>query len=615
MSDSIEQLAAARRTHAQAIATGALPARIDTTVSEALVIGLLRQGVHNWLVELGHGSTEVGEVLRIYGEAGLVRVFPVRHETEAAHAATALRWVTGEKAAVLTSIGPGAMHAFAGSLSAASNGQGVWHIYGDETTHDEGPNMQQIPRHEQHLFLKMCSAMGESYCLHTPEALPTALRRGLNTVDHPHRAGPFFLLLPMNTQGRALPNFNLRQLPCGAPPRLGAAPVGDDAVDAIRGAHRIVVRVGGGARDAGAELAEFLELADAVAVTSPLVSGVIPYDHPRNTTVGGSKGSISGNYAMQEADLLVAVGSRFVCQSDCSRTGYPKVKQVININTDLHAATHYGDTIALLGDAATTLARLNDMLRDRKATGESDWFKVCREKQREWNAFKAERYNNPTLHSELWGREVLTQPAAIKAATDWARANDAVTFFDAGDPQANGFQIVEDDRLGRTFTETGASHMGFASSALLATGISSKPFYGLAISGDGSFTVNPQILIDGKENGATGCILILDNRRMAAISGLQDAQYGADYATNDSVDVDYVAWAKAIGGVAAFHGGFDTDSLIDALDQARAHAGLSVIHLPVYYGPDPLGELGAFGRWNVGNWCQDTQALRREIGL
>ncbi len=102
---------------------------------------------------------------------------------------------------------------------------------------------------------------------------------------------------------------------------------------------------------------------------------------------------------------------------------------------------------------------------------------------------------------------------------------------------------------------------------------------------------------------------------MAAISGLQDAQYGADYATNDSVDVDYVAWAKAIGGVAAFHGGFDTDSLIDALDQARAHAGLSVIHLPVYYGPDPLGELGAFGRWNVGNWCQDTQALRREIGL
>ena len=63
----------------------------------------------------------------------------------------------------------------------------------------------------------------------------------------------------------------------------------------------------------------------------------------------------------------------------------------------------------------------------------------------------------------------MTQPAVIKTATDWARKHDAVNFFDAGDVQANGFQIVEDDRLGRTFTETEASYMGFAVSSLLAT--------------------------------------------------------------------------------------------------------------------------------------------------
>ncbi|MFD0474002.1 thiamine pyrophosphate-binding protein [Nonomuraea thailandensis] len=64
---------------------------------------------------LGHGSTELGEVLRVYQDAGVVRTFAVRHETEASHAATALRWVTGEKAAVVTSIGPGALQAMAGS--------------------------------------------------------------------------------------------------------------------------------------------------------------------------------------------------------------------------------------------------------------------------------------------------------------------------------------------------------------------------------------------------------------------------------------------------------------------------------------------------------------------
>ena len=157
--------------------------------------------------------------------------------------------------------------------------------------------------------------------------------------------------------------------------------------------------------------------------------------------------------------------------------------------------------------------------------------------------------------------------------------------------------------------------MGFAVSALLATSLSEKSFYGIALSGDGSFTMNPQILIDGVEHGARGCILLFDNRRMAAISGLQQDQYGHDFATNDSVNVDYVAWASAVKGVKSLHGGYSTTSLIDALDQAISYPGLSLIHLPVYYGPDELGGMGVFGRWNVGNWSEDTQKMRHEIGL
>jgi hypothetical protein len=63
---------------------------------------------------------------------------------------------------------------------------------------------------------------------------------------------------------------------------------------------------------------------------------------------------------------------------------------------------------------------------------------------------------------------VLTQPAAIKIAADFARSIGAAKYFDAGDVQANGFQIVEDDRTGDSYTESGASYMGFAVSALLA---------------------------------------------------------------------------------------------------------------------------------------------------
>jgi 3D-(3,5/4)-trihydroxycyclohexane-1,2-dione acylhydrolase (decyclizing) len=119
--------------------------------------------------------------------------------------------------------------------------------------------------------------------------------------------------------------------------------------------------------------------------------------------------------------------------------------------------------------------------------------------------------------------------------------------------------------------------------------------------------MNPQILIDGVEHGLRGMIVIFDNRRMAAITGLQVAQYRHEFRTSDRVAVDYVRLASAVDGVRALHGGWSADELRRALTTAHAHAGLSVVHVPVYCGPDELGGLGAWGEWNVGNWCEDVQ--------
>jgi 3D-(3,5/4)-trihydroxycyclohexane-1,2-dione acylhydrolase (decyclizing) len=491
---------------------------------------------------------------------------------------------------------------------------------GDETTEDEGFNMQQVPKHEQNLFLKMMSVMGEAYSLHTPLSLPTALRRGLNTTAHPYRPGPFFLLMPMNTQPQAVPGFNLRELPTGDLPRLGAA-AGDLALAAawIHQAERVVVKVGGGGVDAGDALLTLLELVDGAAVLTPIATGAVPYSHPRCMGVGGSKGSICGNAAMDEADLLIAIGTRAVCQSDSSRTGYPNVKRVININASLADAVHYQDTLPLVGDIAATLAKLNaalSSLGDKPGPQPSLWFSACQAKKAEWEAFKQARYDHPVLHDPQRDAPLLTQPAAIKTAVDWAEGKaDVHLFFDAGDVQANGFQVVTDEAPGRTFTETGASYMGFAASAVLASAAMPARPYFLAFTGDGSFTMSPQVLIDGAEFGARGCLLLMDNNRMAAISALQLAQYEQEFATWHDHLVDYLRWAEGVPGVLALEGGNSPDALAAALDRAYAHDGLSLIHLPVYYGTDPLGGLGAFGRWNVGNWVEETQSLRHRIGL
>ena len=235
------------------------------------------------------------------------------------------------------------------------------------------------------------------------------------------------------------------------------------------------------------------------------------------------------------------------------------------------------------------------------------WLKQCAAKKKEWRDFRYARFAAGPLGDAVWQRPVLGQPAAIKVVADFAKRIGAVKYFDAGDVQANGFQVIEDDRSGDTFTETGASYMGFAASALLGTAASPRPRYGIAFTGDGSFMMNPQILIDAVEHGVQGMIVIFDNRRMAAITNLQIAQYGKEFRTNDSVSVDYARLASAVTGVKALHGGWSESELNAALEQGHAHTGLSVLHVPVYAGENLMGGLSAWGEWNVGNWCDDVQ--------
>ncbi|MGA7334553.1 MAG: thiamine pyrophosphate-dependent enzyme [Pseudolabrys sp.] len=588
-----------------------LPKLAEMTLSEAIVLGLLKQGVRKYFAIFGHGSTDLGNILRIYEEEGATRTINCRNEVEMAHAATALRWQYGELSAVVTSIGPGAMQAFAGSLASASNGVGVYHIYGDETTFGEGYNMQQVPKEEQGLFGRMTAVMGQSYVLHTPEGLRDALRRGALCVNHPYRAGPFYLLLPLNTQPATV-TVNLAALP-SRPVLPKLAPADDDAIDRaaamIAKSGKVAIKAGGGTRGHDAAVRRLAEAAGAAVVLSPGSTGVLPDAHAQNMHVGGSKGSISGNFAMAETELLIVMGSRAVCQADCSGIGYKNAQAVININGDLADALHYNKTVALIGDISAVANRLAAKLEAAGAAkSKSAWLKTCAVKKTEWAAYKRKRFECAPLRDEVWQKPVLPQPAAIKIVADFAKEIGAAKFFDAGDVQANGFQIVEDEKTGDTFTEAGASYMGFAASALLASALADNPRYGIAFSGDGSFMMNPQILIDAIEHRAQGMIVIFDNRRMAAITGLQLAQYKTEFRTNDHVAVDYQKLASSVSGVLAVSGGVDAKSLRAALKIAHGHNGLSVVHVPVYYGPDELGGLGAWGEWNVGNWCDDVQA-------
>ena len=588
------------------------PAQVTVSLAEGLVLGLLKQGVRKYLAVFGHGSTALAEVLRVYESAGVLRTWNFRHEVEMAHAATALSWQYGEVPAVVTSIGPGALQAMAGSLAAASNGVGVYHLYGDETTHREGYNMQQLPHPEQGTYGRLIAAMGKSFVLHTPQALRDALRQGAQTVFDSVKAAPYYVLLPINTQPAPL-LLNLDALPVRPrwAPLVSADPESfREAATLLRRHERIVLKAGGGTRCHSAAVRDLAEATGAAVVLSPGSVGVLPDAHPQNMHVGGSKGSMSGNFAMAEGRLVVVVGSRAVCQADCSGTGYPRAEAVININQDPDDLLHYNRTTALRGDIGATIRRLlEEMGAPLSGEGRREWLAECAQRKAEWKAFQRTRAAAVPRLDPTWGEPVLTQPAAIAAVAAFAKDHGAVKLFDAGDVQANGFQLVEDDHPFQTFTESGASYMGFAASAVLAGALADRSGYSIAFSGDGSFIMNPQVLLDAVEHRARGMIVVFDNRRMAAISGLQLAQYGKEYRTSDSVAVDYAAMANAVRGVLGVWGGTTLAGLRQALERAHAHPGLSLVHVPVYGGADPEGGMGAYGDWNVGNWCERVQAL------
>ena len=604
----------------KAVEAGSLEQFQNISLSEAVVLGLINQGVRTFVGIFGHGMTDVGEVLRIYEEEEAVKTGSVRNEVEASHVASMLRWKYGETPAVFTSIGPGALQAVAGSLVAQSNGLGVYYLMGDETSHSEGPNMQQIPKREQELFLKLLSTFGPAYSLHTPEAVFTALKRGDAAVNGGVKHSPFYMLLPMNIQPKVMEHCNLLEFPEKSAESKVVSVDSDlyrAAVETICSSSRITVKAGGGAAKVPSDVwEEFLELADAVYVHGPQVPGLYPYSKERNMGVGGSKGSICGNYAMDGCDLVITVGTRGVCQWDSSGTAFKKAKKIININCDYNDLGQYNNSVRIQGDAEEVLLKLIELLKnaENKAT-DPEWLKECKEKRVEWESYKQLRYDHPVLVDEKRGKSILTEPAAIKKAVDFADAHGCVKIFDAGDVQANGFQIVTDEKPGQTITDTGSSYMGFAVSSMLAFALQGGKDYPVAFTGDGSFMMNPQILIDAVEYGLKGMIVLFDNRRMGAITSLQYAQYDVGFKTDDTVAVDYVQMAESVKGVKGFYGGESVEELEKALEKAYAYDGLSLIHVPVYFGREEFGGLGSFGNWNVGNWCERVQKLKHEIGF
>jgi 3D-(3,5/4)-trihydroxycyclohexane-1,2-dione acylhydrolase (decyclizing) len=581
------------------------------TIAEAVAAFLVENGVRYAFGIGGHGNTPLLEAFLPYHRTGRLRVVDVQHEAIAAHAAVALKWACGIESVVFTSIGPGWLNTLIGQNTAMSNGYGFLILAGDKTTAYEGPNMQQIMPDGQFGFVHTAEAISKkAYTVIDPRNVYTIMREALAKTREPGNSGTVNVFLPMNLQA-ATHDYNLdlllrplRGVSHGLRPDPSQVKL---AAEAIRRHRKIVLRVGGGAVGAGDEIKALASHIGAAIVMGPIAMDVVESDFPLNVGPAGSKGSICGNLASENATLVLNIGGRGVCQSDCSATLYASASEFININLNAGDALRY-DGIPLVGDARVVMRDLLAELPQPQA--DKEWLHAIAQAKKRWAEYLEDYYRHPLVGGKL------TQPAVLKTVDDFINSSGGLKIYDAGDVQAHGFQIARHLGPKTFFSETGNSAMGFAICASFGLGLIEGGRYPTAIVGDGSFLMQAQAIRDMAKHGARCTVVVLDNQAMSAIAGLQWAQNYQGFATSDPpglAAVDFAALAECMGA-AGFRAAADLDSVVDCLDGARRHNGPAVVDVKVAFGPEKYTTLGAFGRWNVGPWSEAVEAIWEGIG-
>ena len=240
----------------------------------------------------------------------------VMHEQSAVHLADGYFRATGRPLAAFTSIGPGSANTIIGLGTAFVDSSAVLLLTGSVHTYMRGHAvMQELDRAQAANNLRMFEPVTKrQYQAVTAEGLPYIMHRAFNTMLS-GRPGPVHLDLPMDVQAATveaeIPDFDHRIATGRARPD---STLTQQAARLLAGAQRPVIVAGGGVilAEAARELVALAEYLGAAVVTTWQGKGSIPEDHELNAWGIGTTASHSANALASKADVLLAVGCRFV---------------------------------------------------------------------------------------------------------------------------------------------------------------------------------------------------------------------------------------------------------------------------------------------------------------
>jgi acetolactate synthase-1/2/3 large subunit len=327
-----------------------------------------------------------------------------------------------------------------------------------------------------------------------------------------------------------------------------------------------VIYAGGGVVNANAskELFEFAT-SDRFPVTCTLMGlGGFPAPHPQWLGMLGMHGTRTANYAMDEADLICAVGARFDDRITGKLSEFAPHAKFIHIDVDpAEISKTIPAHIPIVGDARNVLAKLVKEYRalegvDRSRT--DDW----------WQKIAAWQAKHPLRYEDSTDAEI--KPQYMVQALYEATGGDAIVTSDVGQHQMWAAQYYHFDRPRRWINSGGLGTMGFGLPAALGAAVGCPDQTVVCIAGDGSIQMNIQELATCSEDKIPVKVFIMNNGYLGMVRQWQELFWEKRYSHVDMGSYpDFVKLAEAYGATGMRF--TDKATLVDDMKTALATPG------------------------------------------
>jgi acetolactate synthase-1/2/3 large subunit len=452
----------------------------------------------------------------------------VRHEQCAAHMADGYARVTRRPAVCMATSGAGATNLVTGIATAFLDSSPLIALTGQVPTSIIGNDAFQ----EADIFSLMMPITKHNFRVMNPRLLESDLRSAFKIAGS-GRYGPVQVDLPkdiLNAEIDPLPEKHLVRAN-GMKKDLSRLP---DAINLLLKAERPLIVVGGGAIwcGCGQDVMELAEMTISPVVTTLMGKGAVPENHPLVLGMVGMHGRRVANWALEECDVLLAVGTRF---SD-RMIGDPSSCRTKVIHLDIDSGElgkNVTATIPLAGDARTVIREM--ILAMAKKTGSTPWANRVGELKERCNC----DFN--IMDSPIKPQKVIHELNTILP-------DDAIITTEVGQCQMWAAHFLRCDGDRRFITPGGLGTMGFGLPAAIGAKVAAPDRAVVDIAGDGSLMMVCQEIATAVEEDIPIFICLLNNKRLGMIMQLQNQFYdGRLFAEQLGAFPDFVKLAEAFG--------------------------------------------------------------------